>query len=288
VPPIEPDAIQPDHDTPRIDPPAIIEAWRQAHFAAQAAAELGKSWAVAQDDDSHSSFSWAHTGDFRGLEGVPAAGDRPLRARLRFEELELSVVDERGAAVATLHLEGATLPRAVEWIGEIGDKELGPRRQPARPAPDLPDHPLAAGATFEAVEALAPLADLYEAAAQTLEKLRAAAPAFDEPRCWPHHFDLASLAIVGKDGAGEMVQTIGVGVTPPDSLEGSGYLYVSPWMKNTPSDKPTPPALDRGRWLDRGEGPPMAILPINALESSAQLAAFIASAVNACKEMLDV
>ncbi len=287
MPPINTDAIRSDRDITPADQPALVEAWRQAHFAAQPAAELGKSWAVAQDDDSHSSFAWTRANNFRGLEGAPATGDRHLRARLRFEGLELSVVDERAQAVATLPLEGAALQRAVEWIGEIGRRELGDRRQPARPAPDLPDHPLARNATFETVDALAPLADLYDATARTLEKLRTAEPAFDEPRCWPHHFDLASLAVIAKDDSGDMLKTIGAGVTPPDSLHDAGYLYVSPWMKNTPSAKPNPHALESGQWLDRGDGPPMAILPISALESSAQLANFIASAVTACKEMLD-
>jgi len=37
---------------------ALVDAWRQLHHAAQIASEVGKSWAAARADDSHSNFAW--------------------------------------------------------------------------------------------------------------------------------------------------------------------------------------------------------------------------------------
>ena len=124
------------------DTESLTEAWRQTHFAAQVAAELGKSWAGERPDDSHSTMMWVVAGDWRGLEGVPAEGPRPYRARLGFETLDVSVVDGQGGTIARLSLPERTLEvlRAVsqdegwhiDWIRrkgrEIADREGTPER----------------------------------------------------------------------------------------------------------------------------------------------------------------
>lgn len=266
----------------------LTEAWRQAHYAAQAAAEVGKGWAVEEPDDSHSSLAWVSPGSWHGLEGVPAAGPNPCRARLRFEALELSLDDGQGRAVAQFSLLEHTLEEAMSWIASTCELVLGPRPQPSRPAPDLPPHPIGDGAPLEDVpEGLERLAELYNATAGMLENLRATVPPFDEPRCWPHHFDLASLAVLATDNAATMTHTLGIGVTPPDSVEPAGYWYVSPWAKDGTDAASQYARLSIGRWFDRGGAPPMAVLPVSEPSESDDLGVFVAEAVNASMEVFD-
>ena len=290
---IERSALKTDADFGSFDTRELTEAWRQAHFAAQVAAEVGKSWALEKPDDSQSSFSWVRTRDWRGLEGMPTPGTTPCHARLRFETLELSVDDARGRTAATLSLSGLTLDQAMDWVSSACLRVLGPRRQPSRPAPDLPDHPVAHGEPFHVLpNGLRILADLYDGTARMLAKLVGEVRAFEEPRCWPHHFDLASLAVFDTDDGGAVIKSIGVGITPPDSVESSGYWYVSPWVKDGGSVSPEDRQLSVGLWSDRGAGGAMAILPISVLSTShdppANLAAFVAEAFNACAEVLGV
>ncbi len=285
---IEAAALDIDTGFGRFQTEHLTEAWREAHYAAQAAAEVGKSWGEAHADDSHSSFAWFRDADGRGLEGVPAAGKRTYRARLKFEGLELSLGDGHGRTIGDFSLPGHTMAEAMEWIDRIATQELGERAQAAKPAPDLPSHALASGGAFrDDPDGFNDLADLYDATAQLIEKLRAQEGRFGEGRCWPHHFDLATLAEF--DGG---AKTIGVGLTPPDSVEGAGYWYVSPWAKEGVEGSPSYPALADGRWVDRGDGLKMAVLPVTELsgesERSQRLAGFVAAGVNACMGVLDV
>jgi len=281
------------HGFKRFSVQSLIPAWREAHFAAQAAAEIGKSWGEEQADDSHSSFAWFRGEDGRGLEGVPAVGAKPFVARLKFEGLELSVYDGHARTIADFGLAGHTLADAMQWIDGVATREMGPRKQDATPAPDLPEHAVGNGAAFtDDPDGFNDLADLYDATYLMIEKLREGVPAFDHARCWPHHFDLASLAVLATDESGSMTKTVGVGITPPDSVDDAGYWYVSPWARDGVAGSPSYPGLEVGRWIDRGSGVSMAVLPVTELsgegERSEKLAGFIAQAFNACTGVLDV
>jgi len=285
-----------DITLPRIDLPAITDAWRQAHFAAQAAAELGKAWGEEAPDDSHSSFAWLAGGGpvDGGVEGVPAGGGDALTARMRFADLRVSVHDAQGGIVDERLAAGATPDELTQWIRGVVEARIGPARQAARAAPDLPEHELAHGATFsEPGIALAQLAATYDSTDRVLRSLGSSVLASDPPRCWPHHFDLASLAIVERDRKDSMTKTIGVGVTPPDGLEPAGYWYVSPWQRAGELHAGRP-ALTAGRWVEREGALPIAILSMASMadteddepDRASKLRAFVTDAVNASVEIL--
>ena len=267
----------------------LTGAWRTAHYAAQAAAELGKAWAEQRADDSHSSLGWVDSPTGPAFEGVPAVGPTPVRARLVVPSLTLRLADG-SREHASLQLQGRTLDDALRWARSSAEKVLGPPRQQARPAPDLPDHPIARGAPFAASPALAHLAHLYALTDAVLADLRDADPRFGPARCWPHHFDHASLAVVRTDDAGDMTATIGVGVTPPDPVDPSGYWYVSPWTRADPPTGVADTPLPAGHWLARDTAGPMAVLPLARLADpgpdAALVAAFVSAAVAACDAAL--
>ena len=277
-------AIEP-HDTGK-----LIDAWRHAHYAAQAAAELGKGWGEEQPDDSHSSSLW--DAPTESLRGVPAAATGHT-ARIHLPKLGLSIVDANGVAAFTLDPVGHTPAAAITAVHDAAAGLLGAPRQTPRPAPDLPEHTLAHGATLSAdTDALLALTSMYAGTDAMLRELASRDDRFLEPSCWPHHFDLASLAIVATDDAGAMTKTVGVGVTPPDSLVDTGYWYVSPWSRDG-FDGPEPAPLSMGRWIPREGAPPMAVLPLadtpaDSAESRTEaVRAFIDEATAASLDMLD-
>lgn len=257
-----------------VDPtPSFLDAWRQLHYAAQIASEVGKSWAIARDDDSHSAFEW-RAGE---LLGAPAA-DAGARAALRANDLTVRLVAADGAELASKPLHGATLADGTRWIRDAAERIAGPPRQPATPAPDLPPHAIATGAAFSApTTELASLSRLLDGADALL---RVVGP---QPRIWPHHFDIATLVEVGPQ------RTIGVGLAPPDGLDPSGYWYVSPWS-GTPLQVESIawPTLATGRWIERGGSLRIAVFPLDALATvvgeparSEALVAFLAAAIEA-------
>jgi hypothetical protein len=204
----------------------------EAHFAAQIASAVGNTLGSRKDDFSHTSLRWIATGM---LAGEPIAG---RRAALDVARLRLSVLQDR-AILAEQALAGLTMDAATRWLGSIFEAGL------ERPEHDLPDHPLARGAAFAAHEDAPLLAAWFGDAAESLEEVTSGLDGASPIRCWPHHFDLASL--VALDG--ERTTTIGVGLSPGDSSDPAPYYYVTPWPYPTASALPV---LRVGRWHTSG------------------------------------
>lgn len=68
-------------------------------------------------------------------------------------------------------------------------------------------------------------------------------------RCWPHHFDLATLIPVETDKEGEILKSIGVGLSPGDEGINEPYLYVNVWPNVEGLEKHQLPA---GHWNKEG------------------------------------
>jgi hypothetical protein len=232
------------------------DAWRQIHYAAQLASEVGKAWAEPQADDSHSNFDWREG----TLRGRMIAAPRPFRAVLRPRELTLALVGDDGSQIAALPLDGLRFAEAMEWIrAEAARAADGPPRQASVPAPDLPPHPIASGAPFrcEPQAAFASFADVYTGADAVLRAVAAALPNASPISVWPHHFDIATLASIAVG------RTLGIGLAVPDAIEASGYWYVSPRSEAPPGGALEWGALVNGRWVEQ-DGLRMAVLPFDA------------------------
>jgi hypothetical protein len=269
----------------------MTDAWRQAHHAAQIAAEVGKSWARPRDDDSHSSFGWRE-GVF---EGVATNTEPSFRARLDIRAMTLALVTLDGIVRDQFGCHGHTLRDAVAWADAAATRLGGERRQPATPAPDLPDHPVARGTAFDISDsgAFDALVAWYGGADALLRTLATKLPQTGEPRCWPHHFDLAVLSIVASDDTGAMTATIGIGLTPPDALDDSGYWYVGPWLREAAGAPVSRPELPIGRWHEREGTMPLAVAPLHEIAAlgdaktqEQELAGFLSVAVNTCRAMM--
>ncbi|MFN8583262.1 MAG: hypothetical protein U0163_20085 [Gemmatimonadaceae bacterium] len=98
-----------------------------------------------------------------------------------------------------------------------------------------------------------------------------------EPRCWPHHFDLATL--IALPGAPR--RTIGVGVSPGDHYYSEPYIYVGPY--------PYPPAnrlgaLPSGHWhTDEWTGAVLTATEYAGAAGGERAMTFAHAAVDACR-----
>lgn len=188
------------------------DARLQLHWAAQIAAGVGRTLNTPRADDSHTSFTWSPS---RGaLLQEPVDG---TSAGLRLRDLTLLLV-RNDETIGELSLRGHMLDDGFAFL----ERHFGANLK--RPDVELPDHPVAHGAKFDADPIdLAELAQHYAAASAVCEEVRTSDPRAGLVRCWPHHFDIATL--IDRGGG----HTIGIGLSPGDRWYDEPYYYVTPW-----------------------------------------------------------
>lgn len=230
------------------DPRTLTDARLQLHWAAQLAATPGRTLAPPRADDSHASFRWV---------GDALVQEDRFRSGLRLRDLTLLLGDE------TFALDGRTLDDGFSWLAV---QLPGLRRTFDEP---MPQHAVAAGAPFSLrdAEAFAELARDYAEAAPLLRAIH------DDVRCWPHHFDIATL--LEFDGG----KSIGAGLSPGDDSCDEPYWYVNHFPATSRRD--LPPLAGGGTWTT--EGWVGAMLPASR---GGDAKAFLDSAVAAARTLL--
>ena len=210
----------------------MIDTRLQLHWAAQAAAAVGRTALPPQPDDSHHSCTWSD--EHEAL--VQVVDDGGYRSGLRPRDCALLFI--QGDVVDAYPLAGRTLDDGFRFLEERVGRTL------LRPAMGLPDHPVAHGAKFTPDAGdLARLGRGYAEASRQLERVRASHPEASPVRCWPHHFDIATLLSLGGE------RTIGAGWVPGDAQIPEPYWYVTPWPHPDPA---TLPPLAAGDWNTEG------------------------------------
>ncbi len=227
-----------------VSPKQLVDARLQAHWAAQVVAAFGSTHVEKRDDDSHSNLGLTAG----GLLASHAAGG--VRAAIRVRDLTLVLVTAE-PSVEELPLSGKTLDAAMSWLGERAGAHLKSPKPLARPTHDLPAHAVGDGAEFDAdPKALLELAAWYGNADRLIGAVREEHEHASEVRCWPHHFDIATLVSIDPSETGENARSIGVGMTPGDGGYSEPYFYVTPWPYPKAA---SPPDLDGGgAWHTEG------------------------------------
>ena len=258
-------------------PPAdLADARGQLHHAVQLLASFGQALATPQDDDSHRSMTWDP--EAAAFRSTPASSDPLLTALVSPSPFEVRI--DRNGDIASLSLAGITLAEAYAWLANEMGTEF------SRPEYEIPAHAVGDDAPFDAdADALAELARWYGNAAIVLERVHMENEGPDAIRCWPHHFDLATLiALPGTDDEGR-TRTVGVGMAPGDGSYPEPYGYVNPWPY--PWDAPRP-ELPSGHWhTDGWLGAVLTadawVSGASAAEQEADVADFLRAAISATK-----
>ena len=236
----------------RTPPSSLVDARLLAHHALQWVARAARANLRPAADDAHSSVEWHAALSALVSQPFQASGGE-VRAGLRVAGLALVVL--RGEAVVdAFQLERKTDAEAGAWIDSklraLGLKPAGGVKLPYA----VSDHAVARGAAYDTSSAgreLAELARWFAGAADLLDEFKAklAGPRAGPVRCWPHHFDIATLVPLRKgaaDAAG-----VGIGVSPGDEYYQQPYAYISPWPRfDAGGALPSLPAP--GHWHTQG------------------------------------
>lgn len=221
-------------------PKSLVPARASAHHAAQLLALVGASYVPARADDGHTSMIWLDPREALVTEIVDAI--RPFRVGLRLADLTLLFLDIADGDVGVFPLGERTRDEAIAWLGaRAGEAGLDPAAMHKRLHFSIAPHATDSGAPFvRQKEALEELARWYRNANSVLQAHRARIAGAGEVRCWPHHFDIATL-VTCSEGP---FQTIGIGMSPGDTSYDEPYFYVGPSPRPTFALAP----LAIGRW----------------------------------------
>ena len=236
----------------RTDLKDLEEARLQAHYAVQWAARVARAYVEAQPDDSHTSLSWDR--GHQDLRTQPLPGGQTLGLRLA----DLTLLWIEGENVGSeLPLDGKANADAGAWVAERVTEAGYDAAGLGEPSPyELPPHGVAQGDNYTVGSnegAFVELGAWYDSADSALEAVVNALsdlePGPSPVRCWPHHFDIATL-IALEEGDAEEARSIGVGLSPGDETYAEPYYYVTPWPY--PDAEKLPKLPPSGRWHTEG------------------------------------
>lgn len=264
----------------------LHEARLQAHHAVQWLARVARAYVPPQPEDGHTSLGWDHA--LGGFTTHPLEGG--ARLGLRVSDLTLAL-HAGGEDVARFGLAGHADAQVRRWLGgELGKRGFDADALDAPSPYEMPAHPVFRGATYGAAglkDALAELAAWFGNAAVSLAvvggQMSARHLEASPVRCWPHHFDIATLTTLA---AREPTGYVGAGLSPGDDYYDEPYFYVSVYPKPDAAALPALPAL--GHWHQRDFVGAVATARNIVAASNPQTAAdeFLGAAVDAALNAL--
>ena len=271
-------------------PTALVKARTVAHHAAQWPTKAARANLEAKADDSHSSLAW--DGERGVLFSQPiSAGGADVRVGLRLAGLALVLM--RGTLVLdTYELAGRRDSMVGVWL-DSALRALGLKAATEVTLPyTIPSHPVARGSAYSfsgESESFDEMVRWFDAAADVLDEVKTnyVDGRVDEARCWPHHFDIATVVQLDAPDA-ETKRSVGIGMSPGDHYYPQPYFYVSPYPAPKGAAPPVLPGL--GHWHTEGFAGAIALGEsiVSVEDRRTELLAFVHAAYDACRMQLGV
>jgi len=220
----------------------------QAHHAVQWLARTARAYVPPQPDDGHMNFGWNDALD--GFATHRMQGGMCLSLKIACLTLVLHC-DE--STIQSFSLDRRTDAQARQWLGEqVGARGLDAHALDAPSLYEMPEHAVTHGATYDIedlADALVELAVWYANAefllAHVQRQIIGRRLTASDVRCWPHHFDLATL-ISFSTRETDVTGYVGAGLSPGDEYYDEPYFYVSVYPRPDSAALPRLPKL--GHW----------------------------------------
>jgi len=217
------------NDVSEIDPVSLVKARQELHHAIQFLAAFGKSYLPPRDDDSHTSTTWNESQNAFLSEPLEQNGN--IRLALQADTFRISIL-KNNLPHASLSLAGNTPQEVEAWLrGKFSDLELDADKFKTQMHYEIPARSAGNEATFlkdrdggykEISLYFANANAVYSEIVRSMENT-------SEIRCWPHHFDIATLITLDPGKTSHNARSIGIGMSPGDSGYEQPYFYVTPW-----------------------------------------------------------
>lgn len=229
----------------------VLKATRKAlHQAVQIVGALPRHLLPHDPTDGTASLVWSQ--EDRGLQSIPVTNnhDLEIRAGLSFKNFALNI-KYADSSMDSFHMLGSSVQQGLDWIKEELNKMSFASEKLTLDLPYEIESYDNSTNLMANKRACKEYARLYGNTHSVLTALITKWENAYDIRCWPHHFDLATLIPVGTDGQGEITKSIGVGLSPGDEGIEEPYLYINVWpnVELTVLEKHTLPA---GHWNKEG------------------------------------
>ena len=272
-----------------VPPHELSDARKIIHHSVQLIAATGKYFLPDRPDDSHTSLHWNK--DRAAFEGEMIGETNPFRLGLHTESMILYIRQNNQDDLATFNLKGNTLSSALSWLKtEFKNRGLDASELSLNMHYEIPPHRVAGGEPVETdiSDHFMEIGRYFANAHNVLNAIKSVLPEAGPVRCWPHHFDIATLIKIDKVNPAEEAQTIGIGLSPGDESYTEPYFYISPWPYPD-IQKSDLLAMPAGKW--HTESWLGAVLPASEICSQSEQAKtvynFLKSGIIACTKLLN-
>lgn len=226
----------------------LEEARKQIHQAVQLPAIAGRCLNPKDPGDNFAALIWN-----KNMLTNHRLGESKCHIALDISAFKLVIINEKKEFVNTLHLNSKTYDDAFKWLAdELSQLGFDSNKLNKNLPYQIPEYSTAKGTPFKHPnsKAFTELQNYFANAASILENISNKEKNTSPVRCWPHHFDIATLITVEENPNPEKSKTIGVGLSPGDESYNEPYFYISPWPY--PDNKEKLPKLNRGHWHKQG------------------------------------
>jgi hypothetical protein len=232
-----------------VDQRRLKDARLETHYAMQWLARFARAYFPPQPDDGHASMEWDHS--FNGFDTQPLNNGMLMSSEIG--NLLLMLRDSQGGAAEGFSLDGQTNMCLRQWLGEqLSARGLDPNLLDASSPYTIPAHAISQGGAYSVAsieDALGELTTWFANGDVVLRDIRrqmiSNQLSVGPVCCWPHHFDLATLATLPIRSA-EKIGYIGVGLSPGDEYYEEPYFYIS--LSPQPEPATLPNLSPLGHW----------------------------------------
>lgn len=260
------------------------------HHAAHTIASTAEAILPPKDDDSHTNLGW----DPHLQALLSHSFDDQCKLGLLYPSFSLGLIVE-DEVQTSLALAGKTRAAVYDWIRtNLSNLGFDTAAIQAMTRYEIPPHPVTTGGTFSSPSEII-LEELTVRRNNAHHLFVDIAPEYSyasDVRTWPHHFDTGLYIPIRKNDAQEDLNSIGLGMAPPDGSVNDMYLYVTHWSKSPVKLPAQLPELNgKGYWVNQNwTGAVLPFSTITALQHKQQqqdiVQDFIQSAIKASLQLI--
>lgn len=229
-----------------IQPDDLLTTREQLHHAVQLIAAAGKYLIPERPDDSHTSMNWNE--ENQTFEGETISGNEPVVVGIRPFDFTLYIGNN------DFSLMDKTKDQAFSWMADqLSGFGIDVSNLSMKMHYEIPSEAFQEGEPFRIsnADSLKEISRYYANANRLLQIVRNDLEGASQVRCWPHHFDIASLFTIDTDKPAEEARSIGFGFSPGDDSYKEPYFYITPWPYPDLKDIALPD-LKAGKWRTTG------------------------------------
>jgi hypothetical protein len=228
-------------------------ARHQFHQAIQNVGSIGRSFLSEDPSDVTANLEW--DSKLQRLAGRWIEGDEVFRSSFSLSDFSVLLVDELYNTISSISLQAKKQTDVMIWLEEqIAELGLKSSDISLKLPYTIPEYPTAKREAFNEVNPMAAqeLEAWFHNTDLVLKRITAEIDGASEVRCWPHHFDIASLITLVDTGDAETSKSINIGMSPGDGNYNEPYFYVSPWpypVSELPDISPTGGFWHEENWI---------------------------------------